>query len=30
MPVHHLKRVFAVLLYGLAAYMLYKGLQPAG
>ena len=26
MPVHHLKRVFAVLLYGLAAYMLYKGL----
>mgnify|MGYP001160569414 FL=1 len=30
MPVHRLKRVFAVLLYGLAAYMLYKGLQPTG
>jgi uncharacterized membrane protein YfcA len=27
MPVNKLKRVFALLLYVLAAYMLYKGLR---
>jgi uncharacterized membrane protein YfcA len=27
LPVAQLKRIFAVLLYSLAAYMLYKGVQ---